>query len=100
MTFSIYVKVMRLTPTPHPRTNSKEGFHPSCIARKEMMLTLRTIPDTRRPLPKSRPVVQVIVWSRLTEVVWAYPSSLLFLNAIMPPIIGRRTPRTMLILAE
>ncbi len=57
------LKVMRLTRTPQPRTNSIEGFQSVPSPRKPKMFDLLTIPATSRPIPKIRPVKKVSNWS-------------------------------------
>lgn len=56
-------KFMRLTRTPHPRTNSIEGFQSVPSPRKPKMFDLLTIPAKSKPIPKIRPVKKVRNWS-------------------------------------
>lgn len=74
LTLRIYVKKMILIRIPHPKTNKREGFHPSPISRNDIMLTLRIIPATRRPIPKRTPTTNVIIWSIRTAlpIYWSF----------------------------
>lgn len=57
------MKNIKLTANPQPRTNIKEGFQSLPKAKKLIIFVLLTIPETKRPIPKTRPTRKRTNWS-------------------------------------
>ena len=93
-TLIMYWKTIKFTATPHPSTNSSDGFQSLPIHKNWSMFRRRHIPATISPVAKIKPTKREIPFSRTIYVVVLSEKFRLWMN-IPKTISSRPATRTM-----